>query len=249
MFWDLRSAAEHPALPLGEAPPGLLSGPERTFLSRLQFPQRRRDWLLGRYVAKALCRAWLAQRGEDVPSDRLTIAAEEDGSPFALVAGRGRLPITLSISHRAGLALCALAEPQDAPLGADLELCEPRPQGFAQDFFTEAELRLCRQVGGVRIETEIWCLKEAALKATRQGLTADTRTVEVAPRAAAAPGWGTAAVKLARRAPAVAYVRDEGAHIAALLHAGQATEPSGELRGFCPLSPPVQTHSLRAAAR
>ncbi len=155
MFWDLRSAAEHPALPLAEAPPGLLSGPERTFLARLKFPQRRRDWLLGRFAAKALCRAWLARRGEDVPSDRLTIAAEEDGSPFALVAGRGRLPITLSISHRAGLSLCALAEPQGALLGADLELCEPRPKGFAQDYFTESEQRLCKGPAAVRVETEI----------------------------------------------------------------------------------------------
>lgn len=249
MFWDLRSASEHPALSLAEAPPGLLSGPERTFLARLKVPQRRRDWILGRYVAKALCRAWLAKRGEDVPSERLTIAAEEDGSPFALVAGRGRLPITLSISHRAGLSLCALAEPQGALLGADLELCEPRSEGFAQDFFTEAEQTLCKRTGGFRIETEIWCLKEAALKATRQGLTTDTRTVEVVPRDAAAPGWGTATVKLPRRSPAVAYVRDEGAHIVALLLATQASEPSGELKGFCPLSPPAHAHSLRAAAR
>ena len=68
MFWDLRSASEHPALLAGEAPAGLLSGPERTFLARLHYPQRRRDWVLGRYAAKALCRAWLARRGEDVPA-------------------------------------------------------------------------------------------------------------------------------------------------------------------------------------
>ncbi len=73
--------------------------------------------------------------------------------------------------------------------------------------------------------------------------------MEVVPRAAAAPGWSAASVKLPRRAPAVAYVRDEGAHIAALLLATRAKEPSGELRGFCPLCPPVQANSLRAAAR
>jgi phosphopantetheinyl transferase len=249
MYWDLRSASEHPALLAGEAPPGLLSGPERTFLARLHYPQRRRDWVLGRYAGKALCRAWLAQRGEDVPAERLTIAAEEDGSPFALLAGRGRLPLTLSLSHRAGYALCALAEPEHAPLGADLELCEPRAPGFARDFFTEAEQRLCAGAGAVRVETEIWCVKEAALKATRQGLTIDTRAVEVAPRASPCAGWGVASVQLPRRSPATAFVRDEGIFVAALLLTTRTTEPSGELKGLDPLRAPTPSTSLRAAAR
>jgi phosphopantetheinyl transferase len=249
MFWDLRHAAEQPALLKGEAPPGLLSGPERTFLARLRFLPRRRDWVLGRYVAKALCRAWLKRHGEEVAADRLTIAAEEDGAPFALLAGRGRLPLTLSISHRAGAALCALAEPEQLPLGADLELCETHSPLFAQDFFTESEARVAREAGGCRVETEIWCVKEAALKATRQGLTADTRSVEITPRASPASGWGTAEVRFPHKQPTLAFVRDEGPLIAALVLTTRASEPSGELRGFDPLSPPVNATSLRVAHR
>ena len=42
----------------------------------------------------------------------------------SLLAG-GPLPVTLSLSHRDGHALCALVERPDAPLGVDLETFHP----------------------------------------------------------------------------------------------------------------------------
>ncbi|MGI5862006.1 MAG: 4'-phosphopantetheinyl transferase family protein [Myxococcales bacterium] len=136
------SATERPAAGRGgrmDADSFLSKREERVFDS-LRSSKRRQEWLLGRMVAKGLARALLASKGEPHPAAAITVAAAEDGSPYVELEGAGVLPVTVSISHRAGLALCALVEAPGAPLGADLELCEPRPPGFAADFFTPAEV-------------------------------------------------------------------------------------------------------------
>jgi len=45
--------------------------------------------------------------------------------------------VSLSISHRGGLALCAVAN-GSVTLGCDVELVEPRSQAFLADFLTPA---------------------------------------------------------------------------------------------------------------
>jgi 4'-phosphopantetheinyl transferase len=236
--WDLRSAQEHPTLAAGEPPDGLLSAPERVFFDRLKTARRQREWLLGRWVSKALCRAWLAASGQLVPASSLTIAPDEDGAPFVLQHSRGRLPVTVSISHREEWALCALSDGREAPLGADLEKCEPRSPGFAQDFFTVRELA-CLDAPGDRDRrvTEIWSLKEAALKAIRLGLSVDTRTVQANPREHQGLGWEPASVDLGLpnlRAHGWAFVRDESDFVATIawLGATPVDAPSDALRGY-----------------
>jgi 4'-phosphopantetheinyl transferase len=237
-YWDLRSAAEHPALAGGEPPPGLLSEAERRMLATLHAPKRRRDWLLGRYVAKALVRSWLARTGRDVPAALLTVAADADGAPQVFLAGDGSLPLTISISHRGPWALCALAPAAGAYLGADLELCEPRSAAFVADFFTQEEAALVDAVAATaraRVVTEVWSAKEAALKALRLGLRADTRDVDVRPRLLRQPGWGrvAVAVDLPGGRGGATWARDEGAYVAAIAWLdGDCPPPSDELRGF-----------------
>jgi 4'-phosphopantetheinyl transferase len=236
IFWDLRSADEHPYLLEGEPPAGLLSAPERVFFGRLRVPKRRREWLLGRYAIKALCRAWFAMIGRRVPASSLTVAAAPDGSPYVLLAGEGPLPITVSLSHRGDMALCALVPQPQAPLGVDLELCEPRPPLFIEDFFTLQEATaVANAPDRCRAATEIWALKEAALKALRVGLSVDTHTVQARPRLAACSGWSAAGLEASSTAghrSFTAYVRDSGPFVVTVAWgAGPCPEPSDALRG------------------
>ena len=235
--WDLRSAKEHPALDAGAPPPGLLSAPERVFFERLKTPRRRREWLLGRWAVKGLVRAVLASRGEPFTASELTVAPDPSGAPYVLAPFRGRLPLTVTLSHREDLALVALSDRPEAPLGADLEKCEPRSAGFVDDFFTEREAALAfASPDQDRCVTEIWSLKEAALKALRLGLTVDTRRIEASPRAETASGWRPAAVDLSLqfvRSRGHAYVRDVGGYVATLAWLGATPfeAPSAEYRG------------------
>ncbi len=153
-------------------------------LNRLTVIHRRRDWLLGRYTAKALIRSHLRW---NLPMTRIRIWAGADGAPRANVDG---MRLGLSISHRAGWSLCALPGQPGQAVGADVELIEPRSPRFVQDFFTTAERR---QVGGAvdrdAMVTALWSAKESALKALHLGLTVDTRRMECRLAAPAPGSW------------------------------------------------------------
>jgi 4'-phosphopantetheinyl transferase len=157
-----------------------LSPEEQRHLSRLQVDKRRRDWLLGRWTAKsALCRHPYLSSSALEPAD-LTIRPDADGAPEALLRNR-RLPVCLSISHRAGWGLCVLA-PEDMLAGCDLEVVESRSSGFLNDYYTEEEQAFLRSEPGPqmdRIATLFWAAKESALKALRLGLRADTRRIQI----------------------------------------------------------------------
>jgi 4'-phosphopantetheinyl transferase len=228
VHWSLCRAEERLFLQLGEAPEFLLDPREREILAGLKVPKRRKEWLLGRFAAKRLCCSWLAGRGRQTEPGEIAVLPSEDGAPRVELSGQGPLEVTLTISHRAGAALCALVEGQRAPLGADLELSEPRPALFAEDFFTDAEARALPADGEERWRAmaEIWSLKESALKALRVGLRADTRTVEVGPRSAPVNGWGSAS--LALRLPAApprgrGLVRWEGDLVSTVAWLGDAS--------------------------
>jgi len=252
--WDLRSAREHAALGAGLPPPGLLSAPERVFYDRLKTPRRRREWVLGRWAAKALVRSFLRARGQDLPARELTIAPDAFGAPYVLAPSLGRLPLTITLSHRDGQALVALVDQPDAPLGADLELVEPRSPGFVDDFFTGREAHaVAESADPDRRVTEIWSLKEAALKAVRLGLTVDTRRVEVCPRVQAGPDWHDASVELALefvKKRGCAFVRDEGPYVATVAWLGEGAQqaPSAELRGGPVLEGPQEKEQGEAGA-
>src|SRR4051812_45242529 len=160
--WLTRSSADVPA---GDA---WLGQRERATLAGLRIVKRREDWRLGRWTAKAAVAAWLA-----ADLARLEVLAAEDGAPEGWLAGPGA-PLSLSLSHRAGLALAAVA---DAPgiVGCDLERLEPRSPAFVRDWLAPAEQAL---VGGDAIVAPnlVWTAKEAAAKVRREGLRLDVRS-------------------------------------------------------------------------
>jgi 4'-phosphopantetheinyl transferase len=121
----LQSAGTHPGLAEGIPPAGLLSPQELARCDGLKVSKRRRDWLLGRWTAKQLLRAYLAATAGQIPSlDQIEILAEEDGAPYAWFGAR--LPISLSISHSGSESFCAICEQEVGQVGADIEQIEPR---------------------------------------------------------------------------------------------------------------------------
>jgi 4'-phosphopantetheinyl transferase len=168
-----------------------LAAAERRLQERLTVAPRRRDWRLGRWAAKAALRAALdatgrAPRGATTDPAfhaRLAVLPDADGAPVAYLDG-APLPWPVSLTHRGGLAACAVA-PAGVAVGCDLELVEPRSPAFVADYLTAAERRLVESAANpadaaLRANL-LWSSKESALKALRTGLTRDTRSFEVRP--------------------------------------------------------------------
>jgi len=148
---------------------------EAARLESMRFPRRRHDWRLGRWTAKqALAHCWRLP----VSPQSVEIRSAPGGAPEVWVSGKPE-DVAISISHRAGRALCAVA-PAGTALGCDLEWVEPHGEAFLADYFTEEEQHFARRADDrTGIETLLWSAKESALKALRQGLRLDTRCLSV----------------------------------------------------------------------
>jgi 4'-phosphopantetheinyl transferase len=183
------------ALPAGEQ---WLAPREAAILAGMRYTKRRTEYLLGRLVTKHAV-ALVTGR----PTDPATLAGIEvrnapSGAPYVYVDG-APLAVEVSITDRAGWAVCVACPASGHPVGCDLELVEPRTPGFVRDFFTAAEQRwiASRATGDERDmgANLVWSAKESALKVLRTGLRRDTRTVEVTLAAPRADGWGELTVR------------------------------------------------------
>jgi len=157
-----------------------LSADEAVLLSHLRFTKRRADWRLGRWTAKCAVAACLNLPGDPRPLREIEVRPAPSGAPQVFVRNRFAA-VTISISHRAGVAVCAIVM-GGAQLGCDLELIEPRDGSFVADYFTSEEQELISrapQADQPRLVTLLWSAKESTLKALRQGLRVDTRCVAV----------------------------------------------------------------------
>jgi 4'-phosphopantetheinyl transferase len=183
------------ALPTGEQ---WLAPTEATRLAGLRFTKRRTEYLLRRLVAKHAVAAVTGRPTDPAALAGIEVCNAASGAPYVCVDG-APLAVEVSITDRAGWAVCVTYPAPGQPVGCDLELVEPRTPGFVSDFFTAAEQRLVasRPAGDQRDATAnlIWSAKESALKALRTGLRRDTRTVEVTLAASRADGWGALTVR------------------------------------------------------
>ena len=162
-----------------------LSANEQALLNTLRFAKRRSDWRLGRWTAKnALALYFLYLK---LPADPQVLASIEirsapTGAPEAYF-GNQQAAATISLSHRAGIAACAVTIP-GVELGCDLEMVEPRSDAFVADYFTTAEQSFIAQASVTdrpRFLAMLWSAKESTLKALHEGLRLDTRSVIVSP--------------------------------------------------------------------
>lgn len=174
VFWLEQTEADVPA---GN---DWLTANEAAHLAGLRIDKRRADWRLGRWTAKrALALCFNLQSGAPELSV-IEIRAAPGGAPEALL-GSELAPVTISISHRANRAVCAVAE-SGAKLGSDLELVEPRSFAFVADYYTVEEQAYIARAPApdrARLVTLFWSAKESALKALGEGLRLDTRSVIV----------------------------------------------------------------------
>jgi 4'-phosphopantetheinyl transferase len=159
-----------------------LGARERVQLSALRFAKRRADWQLGRWTAKHAVAACL-----QLPADLHNLAKIEvrpgpSGAPEIFLEDKWA-PVTVSLSHSAGTAVCAVATCRGA-VGCDLEVIEPHSDAFIADYFaTEEQDLVARAAAADRpwLVTLLWSAKESALKALHAGLRLDTRCVVVTP--------------------------------------------------------------------
>jgi len=152
---------------------------EASVLAGLHFAKRRDDWRLGRWTAK------LAVRGSGlVPAPAaladIEIIAASDGAP-ELFLRRERMTASLSLSHSEGMSLCVLSS-EALALGCDIERIDQRDQSLVDDYFTGLEAAAIASAPAhdrALLVNLVWSAKESVLKALREGLRRDTRTVTV----------------------------------------------------------------------
>lgn len=159
---------------------GWLRAAEIAHLDAMRFAKRRSDWRLGRWTAKRALAAYLKLGCDLLRAIELRVAPS--GAPQAYFAEQPA-PVSLSLSHRNGSALCAVAPP-GVELGCDLEAIEPHSDAFLADYFTPEEQALVARASAaerVRLLALLWSSKESALKALCVGLRLDTRSVIASP--------------------------------------------------------------------
>jgi 4'-phosphopantetheinyl transferase len=170
-----------------------LSEGEAARLLDIRFPKRRAEWRLGRWTAKHAVAAYLNQLHSLA---QMEVRPAPCGAPEVFLAEKPA-PVVISLSHRDGLAVCAVA-PSGIALGCDLETIEPRSDAFVADYFTAEEQAMVARASVTdrsRIVALLWSAKESALKALRAGLRLDTRCVTATPVDALEPaaddlnGW------------------------------------------------------------
>lgn len=221
----IRSVADVPA---GEH---WLGEREREQHGRLRAPARRSAWRLGRWVAKLAVGHVL-----DLPPGAVEILAAPDGAPEAW-SGEEHLPVELSLSHRAGLALAA-AGPPGAALGCDAELVEPRSRAFLHEWFVPEELAALERVAPGRPgdvgANALWTAKESASKVRREGLRLDPRHALARLDPAVGARWAAATVSWPDAPEAHGWWRRHGDHVLCVM-AAQPLDPPQPLTDRLPV--------------
>ena len=162
----------------GELADLMLSRQEQDYwLSMRAVDKRRREWLLGRCVAKDAVRLLLGPLGERLAHAEIEIVPDPYGRPRAEGAWTRRLPAEpeISIAHSQGTAVALAAMRPGRLVGIDLESLHHRREDFEAIAFSQDERNLLDGVPrDSRLEwaLRLWCAKEALGKALGRGLSA-----------------------------------------------------------------------------
>jgi acyl transferase domain-containing protein/phosphopantetheinyl transferase len=156
----------------------------REFLALTNLP-RKREWFCGRIAAKEAVRRLLkASHNLTVCSADIIVATNEQGQPYATgkwIDVVGAQPY-LSISHKAGIAVALAAHRQASRgIGIDVEIIEPKENGFETLAFLPDEINESKKAAGSNKEKRViqfWSAKEAVGKALGLGLSANPRSLK-----------------------------------------------------------------------
>jgi 4'-phosphopantetheinyl transferase len=219
-------------------------------LGRFRFTKRRREYLLRRWTAKRAVARWLDLDLDDGAAtlSRIGVGNHPGGAPFVELDGRPA-PLDVSLTDRAGWAVCLVGPPggiRTGTLGVDLELVEPRSDGFIADFLTDGERRYVAALGDdARHEAAnvMWSAKEAALKVLQVGLRADTRSVEVHLEPPVRPdGWAAMSLVGVDGDRFSGWWRRDGVFVLTIATRG-SRDPPAVLPGGADLAGAVPTHT------
>ena len=203
-----------------------LSPGEAATLAGLRYTKRRTEFLLRRLVTKHAVASVTGRPTDPAALAGIEVRNAPSGAPYVCVDG-APIEVGVSISDRAGWAVCVTSPTEPPAVGCDLEVVEPRSPGFVCDFLTGSEQRL---VGSCAAGDErdavvnlIWSAKESALKVLGTGLRRDTQTLEVVPAAPRGDGWGALTVRAVEGTVFPGWWRREGRFL--LTVATQAAAP------------------------
>lgn len=243
MQWLVRGESQ---VPQGQQ---WLTGTEAARASTMRFTKRRTEYLLRRYAGKCAVAAAVGHADDPVGLGHIAVLNRMTGAPYVEVDGRP-LGLDISLTDRAGWAVCLVGADLGA-VGVDLEIVEPRSDGFVRDFLTAAERELVASArdadGHDAAANLIWSAKESALKVLRTGLRADTRTVEVAlddPSGISAGTGQWQRLSVASRAGRFpGWWRRDGVFLLTVVAATGLAEPPQVLPGSADLSRAEPIHS------
>lgn len=147
--------------------------------------KRRREWLLGRCVAKDAVRLLLKKTfGVSLCPADVEILSDEFGAPMAHGPWMRELGVTpvVSISHSGEVAVALAAMKPNQLVGIDIESVGQRKDGFESLAFTPQERDLVPRPNGDgqrEWHLRLWCAKEAVTKAIGRGLADGPHAAEV----------------------------------------------------------------------
>ena len=202
---------------------------EAAILARLRYTKRRTEFLLRRFVAKHAIASVTGRQTDSATLAGIEVRNAPSGAPFVCVDGVP-IEVGVSISDRAGWAICVTSPMEPLAVGCDLELVEPRSPGFVDDFLTTTEQRLVGLcVAGEErdaVVNLIWSAKESALKVLGTGLRRDTRTLDVTPAPPRGDGWGTLAIRAVEGTVFPGWWRREGRFLVTIATRAAAPPPA-----------------------
>ena len=217
--------------------------------SGMRFAKRRTEYLLRRWAGKQAVAA-VTGASTDLPAlSRIEVANRMSGAPYVLVDDRP-VGLDVSLTDRAGWAVCVVGDDLSR-VGCDVELVEPRSDGFAADYLTAAEQGFVatRPPGESRDEAVnlLWSAKESALKVLQTGLRRDTRTVdvtveEVDPGNGADRGWGRLLICTTEGTDLTGWWRRDGSFLLTVAAASHLPAPT-VLPGSAALASATPVHS------
>ncbi|RMG21540.1 MAG: SDR family NAD(P)-dependent oxidoreductase [Methanobacteriota archaeon] len=138
-----------------------LNPSEKVIYARLNVPKRKLEWIAGTIAAKKAISLTF-----NIPENEVEIIKNKNGKPGGIFNGM-EYPVTKT--HSNGVA-SAMAHP-DGGVGLDIERIEPRDPSLIETAFTEDEIKRFKLTPEKhKLITQLWSIKEAALKAIGTGL-------------------------------------------------------------------------------
>lgn len=163
-----------------------LSGSERDRLARMRScgtpPADQDRFATSRALLRAGVGTWMGVSPGEVTVRTVcgVCGGSDHGRPVVPLTGGAARPPQLSVTHAAEVVAVALSEA--GPVGIDVEPCREPFAGFDDVALGPAEvaaMRVLSPAAATAARLRAWVRKEAVLKATGAGLTADPREVVV----------------------------------------------------------------------